>query len=85
MNEIWLLITVFGKVIASFGPLPYDMGECFRHAETVREEVRAVWLDPTKVKQLQTTPLMGKTLTEADIAVRCLSSPDRPVLGEAIP
>jgi hypothetical protein len=83
--KIWLLVAAFGKVVAIFGPLPYDMDECFRRAEMVREQVRTVWLDPAKVKELQARPFEGKTLTEADIAVRCLSSPNPPVMGEVVP
>lgn len=38
MSKIYLVFYVSGKVLSAYGPLPFDMTECQRHADLIEIE-----------------------------------------------
>lgn len=82
--KIYVVVTILGKIGMSVGPVPYGMDEC--HSRIVE---RIAELDAKfETDHLATDPRMqvdGRQLQRSDIAVSCVESDARPVLGEKFP
>ena len=53
MTNVWLVITVVGKVGMSVGPLPYDMNECRLRATEINQEITVKEKDPSQIEKLK--------------------------------
>lgn len=76
--SLWLVVTIFGKVALSVGPLPYGMDECHvRAAEKVKEFDEGFVRNADKVWTLD-----GTTVARGDVKVDCVEAEARPATEE---
>lgn len=78
MMNLFMIVSLYGKIVMSIGPLPYDMQECLVRAEERRQETHERFQSPPIAAQLA-------PLTEADVRVQCVRAERRPALGLATP
>jgi hypothetical protein len=71
--KLWIVVTIFGKIAAVSGPLPYGIGECNRRAADIRA-AQALDLDPRMTVE-------GRRVTQKDIKVECVEAYVRPEFG----
>ncbi len=69
--KLWMIMTIFGKIVGVWGPLPYDMNTCLdREVEIIAE-----------VKEKNRTVTVGDHLVRpADVLFRCRIAEKRPNL-----
>jgi hypothetical protein len=77
--KLWLLLVAFGQVGGTWGPLPYDMDQCQRHASDMIAEIHEGMAAKPDVL------LAGKAVTPADINTYCIEADERPELGSRFP
>ncbi len=70
--KLWMVITIFGKIVGSIGPLPYTMDECLFRAAINDEVVKQNWMAGKRAI------FEGRVITPGDIAHGCVYAYIRP-------
>jgi hypothetical protein len=78
--KVFLIVAILGEIVASVGPLPRDMRECWVHANK-RQEATVKAIEQHWAVGIRHT-WEGHTVTPQNVANVCLKSNKRPVLGE---
>lgn len=76
--KLWLVVHIFGVVVGSWGPLPYDLDECKRRVAEIRADFDVAQREGKSV------PFEGVTLYPDDVKVKCGFADRRPVEGDEI-
>ncbi len=72
--KLWMILTVFGQIIAVAGPLPYDEKECLSRA-SVRQATFQRLYDSANPPEFN-----DRTVTSNTLKFKCIWQADRPQL-----
>lgn len=69
--KLFMVLTIFGKLSATIGPLPYGEAECWERLPFLATFEKA-WAAGTKLE------IDGRPITRADVVAECVFSATRP-------
>jgi hypothetical protein len=82
--KIWFIVTIFGTISATWGPLPYDMAECHKRLAEKTAEIDQTFVSD-KLATDERMRIDGRQITRADVMLGCVQSDVRPELGKRAP
>ena len=74
--RVWILMFIFGELVGTKGPLPYDLAECLVRVESVMEQFQYQW------DHGQRMVIRGRIVTVSDFEVVCVEGEFRPAERE---
>lgn len=73
--HIWMVVTFFGQIVVSVGPLPYNMAGCEQHRLHYVEEFDEGF------RQYPVLEVQGRPLRRSDVVVKCVEAISKPELS----
>jgi hypothetical protein len=77
LMKIWFVVTIFGNIAATWGPLPYGMAECYNQLAEKSAEIDQAFVSD-KLATDERMRIDGRQVMRADVVLNCVQSNDRP-------
>lgn len=75
--KLWMIMTIFGAVHGTVGPLPYGYTTCVKEATMLNHNIDRSYKSGKRLK------MYGKTVTPNDMVFACIFLDERPQLEKA--